>query len=121
MFNTSVNLLISQAANPTSELQQQIYNEFVQSYGTYYVSNVIVGGTAHLYSFVGENYYKVSSYEEITRQISLTVKYKEFSFQGGTQTEEIYQQITETFRKNSNTMSVFQPPVAVVNNQSIFQ
>jgi hypothetical protein len=119
MFNASVDLLISQAANPTSEIEQQLYNEFIQSYGTYYVSNVIVGGTAHLYSFVGEDYYKKSTYEEMTREISLTATYKGMTFQVGTQTEEIYRRITEEFKKNSNTLSVFQPPVASVDNQSI--
>ena len=119
MFNASVNLLISEAANPTSDIEQQLYNEFIQSYGTYYVSNVIVGGTATLYSLVGEDYYKTSTYEEMTQQITFTAKYKDFSFQAGSGTEEIYQQITEKFKKNSNTISVFQPPVASVNNQSV--
>ncbi|CAF5112021.1 unnamed protein product, partial [Rotaria sp. Silwood1] len=58
MFNASVNLLISQAANPNSEVHQQLYNDFIQNYGTYYVSNVIVGGIAHLYTFVRESYHK---------------------------------------------------------------
>ncbi len=121
MFNASVNLLISQASNPISEDQQQLYNEFVQSYGTYYVSNVIVGGTAHLYSFVGDSYYKLSTYEQMTQQISFTASYMGFTFNADTQTEEIYQQITESFKKNSNILSVFQPPVASVKNQSVLQ
>lgn len=116
-----MNLLISEARNPTTESEQQLYNEFVQSYGTYYVSNVIVGGMAHLYTFVGENYHKTTSYREITTSISLTAQYKGVSFQAGISTESIYQRISESFRRNSDTMSVFQPPVASVNNQSVLE
>ena len=121
MFNTSVNVLIAEARNPTTESQQQLYNEFVQSYGTYYVSNVVVGGVAHLYTFVGEDYHKTSSYREITTSISLTAQYKGVSFKAGIETQSIYQRISESFKRNSDTMSVFQPPVASVNNQSIFE
>jgi hypothetical protein len=121
MFTASVNLLISEATNPTSESQQTYYNEFIQTYGTHYVSNVIVGGMANLYTFVAESAYKSTSYEEITHEISLTAQYKEFSFQTGIQTAEIYQHISETFKKNSNTLSVFQPPVNSKINESILQ
>ncbi|CAF4059651.1 unnamed protein product [Rotaria sp. Silwood2] len=117
MFNASVNLLISQAANPKSEVHQQFYNDFIQNYGTYFVSNVIVGGIAHLYTFITENYHKNSTYEELAQQISLTAQYKEFTFQNKSQAEEI----TEKFQKNSNTMSIFQPSIVNVNNQPMLQ
>lgn len=121
MFNESVNLLLSEGRNPSTESQQQLYNEFVQAYGTFYVSNAIVGGMAHLYTFVGENYHRSYSYQETTMSISLTAQYKGVSFQAGIQTEAIYQRISESFKLNSDTMSVFQPPVASVNNQSLLE
>ncbi|CAF3928241.1 unnamed protein product [Rotaria sordida] len=117
MFNDSINLLISQAANPNSEIDQQFYNDFIQKYGTHYLSNVIVGGIAHLYTFIMENYHKNSTYEDMIQQISFTAKLKEFTFQ----TEEIDQNITENFKKNSYTISIFQPPIVNINNQSILQ
>ncbi|CAF4660129.1 unnamed protein product [Rotaria sp. Silwood1] len=121
MFNTSVNLLISQAANPNSEVHQQLYNDFIQNYGTYYVSNVIVGGIAHLYTFVRESYHKNATFEEMTQQISLTAKHEEFTFHTESQTEEIYEKVTEKFKKNSYTISTFQPSLVTVNNQSMLQ
>ncbi len=121
LFTASVDLLISQAANPTTETQQTYYNEFIQAYGTHYVSNVVVGGVANVYTFMAESYYKTSSTEEITHDISLTAQYVGISFNTDINTGEIYQHISETFKKNSNTYSVFQPPVQSKNNQSILE
>jgi hypothetical protein len=121
MFTASVNLLISEASNPTSETEQTYYNEFIQTYGTHYVSNVIVGGMVNLYTFMAENAYKSSSYEEVTHEISLTAQYEGVTFNTGIQTEEISQQISETFKRNSETLSVFQPPVSSKKNESILQ
>jgi hypothetical protein len=121
MFTASVNLLISEATNPTSETQQTYYNEFIQTYGTHYVSNVIVGGVTNMYTLMAENYYKTSSYEEITHEISLTAQYRGVTFNTDIKTEEILKHISEKFKENSNTLSVFQPPVSSKDNESILQ
>lgn len=122
-FNASVYLLISQAANPTSEFEQSLYNEFIQMYGTHYVSHVIVGGVAYLYTFVGENYHTIYTHEDMTFEISLMAQYNGFSSETGTKPDDsdIYQQIAESFKDNSYPDFVFQPPITRVTNRSMIK
>jgi hypothetical protein len=64
------------------------------------------------------NYYKSSSYEETTTQVSLMFEYKQYSGQIGYDSASIWATITETFKKNTAALSVFQPPVASEKNRS---
>lgn len=121
MFNASVNLLISQARNPTEESQQELYNEFVRKYGTSYVSHAIVGGIAHWYSFIEKNYHTTTSYVDIVRWISLSITYNEYPSPEDPLMEPIYQGVPDAFKENSHTMLDFLPSVNKVNNESIVQ
>lgn len=121
MFTKSISVLSARGVNPTTEAQQLFYNQFIQSYGTHYVSRVIVGGIAHLYTFINENYHKNKTYEEISEQINLMFQYDVFQFSANTDLEHIYDKILEDFKKDSNIMYDFQPPVVHVENQSDWQ
>ncbi|CAF1472757.1 unnamed protein product [Adineta steineri] len=118
MFTQSIDLLASEASNPTSEDHQLYYNQFIETYGTHYVSRIIVGGTAYLYTLLDSNYHKEYSYEETSSQVSLMFEYKQYNGQYGQDATNIWSQIKETFKKNAVTTSIFQPPVAPRENKS---
>ncbi|CAF2975083.1 unnamed protein product [Rotaria sp. Silwood2] len=77
MFIESVDVLASEASNPSNEDHQAYYNQFVETYGTHYVSRIVVGGTAYLYTLLDSSYHKMSSYEETTSQVSLMFQYQQ--------------------------------------------
>ena len=111
MFNSSINLLAKQASLPTTEDHQRLYNQFVQSYGTHYVSNVIMGATAYIYSFMSASYHSTANTEETSSQISLMAQYKKFQVQGNSQTADMYAQIKETFKQSTSAVIEYHPPV----------
>ena len=121
MFTNAINILHTRASNPKTESQQALYNQFVESFGTHYVSRVIMGGTAHMYSFISESYHRSHSREETSQQISLMAQAKQFSFGYETNTQSIYDHLSESFKNNLDTLSVFQPTVMGVSNQSDWQ
>ncbi|CAF1533633.1 unnamed protein product [Rotaria sp. Silwood1] len=117
-FNQSVGLLVSEAPNPSTEDHQEYYNQFIQTYGTHYISRIIVGGTAHLYTLMDSSYYKESSYEERINQVGLMFRYQKVGLENGINIEQIWASMKEKFRTTSSTLSVFQPPVASQQNKS---
>ncbi|CAF4648804.1 unnamed protein product, partial [Rotaria sp. Silwood2] len=118
IFIQSVDLLASEASNPSNEENQIYYNQFIETFGTHYVSRIIVGGTAHLYTLMDQSYYKESSYEERTSQVSLMFQYKQYNGQIGSNSNEIWASMKEKFRTTSSTLSIFRPPVASKENKS---
>ncbi|CAF3790676.1 unnamed protein product [Rotaria sp. Silwood1] len=118
MFIQSVDLLASEASNPSNEDHQAYYNQFIETYGTHYVSRIIVGGTAHLYTLMDSSYYKESSYEERTSQVRLMFQYKQYNGQIGSNLGAIWASMKEKFKTTAATLSVFQPPVASQENKS---
>ena len=115
-----MNQLISQARNPTTESQQELYNEFVRNYGTSYFSSAIVGGVAHFYTFVAENYHTTSSYNDLQWSISLGVS-NELSSENGNPYQEVYESLPQAFEDNSYIVHVFEPSAQIVKNESAVQ
>ncbi|CAF1243645.1 unnamed protein product [Rotaria sordida] len=109
-FNQSIQRL-QQIGIPTSEGQQTTYNSVVRAYGTHYISSVIVGGTAFMYTFVNTSYSSSQSYEKVSEQISLTFQYKQYALSGNHTTGSISERLSKEFLKNSNDMTEFYPPV----------
>ena len=118
MFNASISMLLQQASPPTTEDQQRLYNQFVESYGTHYVSKVIMGGSAYVYSFINSSYYSTANTEETSQQIGLMFEYKKYQGQGSIESAEVFQKITETFKKSTSVISEYHPPVNVNNEDN---
>ncbi|CAF4664357.1 unnamed protein product, partial [Rotaria socialis] len=111
MFTGSVELLATEAPNPSNEDHQTFYNQFVQTFGTHYVSRVIVGGTAYLYSLIDSSFHNKSSYREVSSQVSLMFQYKSGSLSVGETQTSVLQKMSETFKKNTESLTIFQPPI----------
>ena len=121
MFSISVQYLAQNAPQPSTEAHQLLYNQFIETYGIHYVSRVIVGGTANLYTFVSQNYHQHTSYQETSQHLGLLFSYKSLQFTPSFQEQQILQQLTEAFKQNSDAITEFRPPVATVLNQSEWQ
>ncbi|CAF1023346.1 unnamed protein product, partial [Didymodactylos carnosus] len=65
MFNKTLAQL---SADPQTDSDQQMYNLLISTFGTHYVSSVIVGGVVHVYTFVSNAYAKEASTEQFSQQ-----------------------------------------------------
>ncbi|CAF4831041.1 unnamed protein product [Rotaria sp. Silwood1] len=116
IFNRSLSRLVS---NPTTEQQQLFYNQIVTTFGTHYVSSVIVGGIAHYYTFLTEEWQRQNSQSSTENQVSIGFHlgfdiplgigedFGGISFGGGWGFSGGVQ--LETFKKNSATKFLFRP------------
>ena len=118
MFTESVNMLASEAPKPSTEDHQAYYNQFVAAYGTHYVSRIIVGGAAHLYTLIASNYHKASSFEEISSQISISFGFMKFGGNMQHGSTAMLSVLKESFTRNAASFSTFQPPIETRENQS---
>ncbi|CAF3895439.1 unnamed protein product [Rotaria sp. Silwood2] len=121
-FNSSLSRLVP---NPTTQRQQSFYNEIVATFGTHYASSVIVGGIAHYYTFLTEEWQRQSSQSSTENEISigfhlgfdiplgngisiaLGEEFGGISFSGGWGFTGGVQ--SETFKKNSVIRFLFRP------------
>ena len=111
IFNASILSIVNRASIPKNEADQSLYNMLVETYGTHYVTHVIIGATAHMYTFVNESYVKSSSYEEMTTQVSRSGFFLFFGGVSSSNTHQVSHNVSESFRKNSQSISIYQPPV----------
>ncbi|KAL4474491.1 hypothetical protein ABPG72_016169, partial [Tetrahymena utriculariae] len=111
MFKQSLDALNRMAKDPQNDTQQTIYNQVVSSFGTHYVSSVIMGGSAKIYTTLDQNYLKAVDYEEARTQIGIDFSYQVFKFKFGYNSTEIGQKLHENFKKNAEDVIVFSPEV----------
>ena len=68
-------------AEPTTEYDQELYNQIIVAFGTHYVSSVIVGGVAHLYRFISEQWQREHSQESTSHAVTFGLS---IGFRAGT-------------------------------------
>ncbi|KAL4499417.1 hypothetical protein ABPG73_008967 [Tetrahymena malaccensis] len=110
-FKQSLDMLNKMSKDDQGERQQSIYNQIISSFGTHYVSSVLMGGSAKIYTTLDQNYLKTIDYEEVKNQISIDFSYQEFKFKFGYNSSEIGQNLHEDFKNNSEDVIVFSPEV----------
>ncbi|KAL4511127.1 hypothetical protein ABPG73_008205 [Tetrahymena malaccensis] len=111
MFKQSLDALNRMAKDPQNDTQQTIYNQVVASFGTHYVSSVIMGGSAKIFTTLDQDYLKTVDYEEAKTQIGLEFSYTVFQFKFGYNSTEIAQKLNENFKKNAEDSIIFSPEV----------
>lgn len=121
MFTMSVSHLATQASTPSTEAHQILYNQFIETYGTHYVSRVIVGGTAKLYTFINKQYHEQTNSIQTSQEIGLYFSYKSLEFTSGSEWQQALSKIDKNFLQNSAAITEFRPPVASTVNQSDWQ
>ena len=105
---------------PVTDAHQRLYKQVVQSFGTHYVSSVIVGGTIFMYTFLANEYHSVSSYRKMEEQISFQFQFEKLKLSGDIQATSIEQKISEDFKKNSQAITVYHPTVAASDGQLLW-
>lgn len=90
----------------------------IKAYGTHYVTSVIVGGTAFMYTFVNTSYSSSQSIEKVSEQISFNFQYKKASLSGNVNSSSYYEKLSKEFLKNSNDVTEFHPSVKSEQNES---
>ncbi|KAL4474493.1 hypothetical protein ABPG72_016171 [Tetrahymena utriculariae] len=111
MFKQSLDALNRMAKDPQNDTQQTIYNQVVSSFGTHYVTSVLMGGSAKIYTTLDQNYLKTVDYEEVKTQIGIDFSYQVFKFKFGYNSTEIGQKLHEDFKKNAEDVIIFSPEV----------
>ena len=121
MFNASVAALANLGRGPRTESEQSLYNTIIQTFGTHYVTYVVVGVTARIYNLVGSQYFKSSSFEEMTSQVTKVSRFFFWSTYSTDYTHEIKTSVTESFKKNSEIFVEYQPPVSKIIGKTEWQ
>lgn len=116
MFLNTINHLYNQASNPTTEFHQKLYNDFIDSYGTHYVSYVTMGMKLRIYVFIHENYSKVHSHEELVHESLLMTEYERLLFETHTDNQSLYNSISQSFKLNTYILLDVQPRMSDVTN-----
>ncbi|KAL4511136.1 hypothetical protein ABPG73_008214 [Tetrahymena malaccensis] len=111
VFKQSLDALNRIAKDPQNDTQQTVYNQVVSSFGTHYVSSVIMGGSAKIYTTLDQNYLKSVDQEEAKTQIGIDFSYQVFQLKFGYNSTEIAQRLNENFKKNAEDVIVFSPEV----------
>ncbi|CAF3720253.1 unnamed protein product [Rotaria sp. Silwood1] len=108
IFNRSLSKLI---ANPTTDTQQMYYNQIISTFGTHYISSIVIGGVVEMFTQVNSKYQEHYDKQSIEKQMSIgfgsilsqmSVSHN-FNFEVDNTTEE--------FKKNTEIEVKFSPSV----------
>lgn len=102
---------------PITEAHQTIFNGVINSFGTHYVTSVIVGAQASSYTFLSNSYHTATAYRKMEEQISIKFQIDKLNLGGDHNTGNLENSLTEDFKKNSKNHIVFHPPVKDVANK----
>ncbi|CAF2983514.1 unnamed protein product [Rotaria socialis] len=121
MFNESMMAIINEPHTPRTEAEQTLYNMFLDTFGTHYVTHVIVGATAHIFTVISDAYATSSLYQETMSQVSKMGHYFFASSYSTDYSRQLEQSITESFRKTSESFVEYRPPVPQVPGKTEWQ
>jgi hypothetical protein len=115
LFNKSIQALQTRASNPTTEEQQCLYNNFIEIFGTHYISSLIMGGSINIYTFVNQTSSQYN-YSEISEEISLFITDKIKSV--NTTFIKKRNQTSSSLLEDSETLIIYQPQINNHGSQS---
>ena len=107
--------------NPTTEEQQILYNQFIEAFGTHYISSVIMAGVINIYTFVNQKSYTQYNYSKISYEISLFIKDQMiFSANKSKTTTSKWNRTNSLDFEDSQMFIVYQPPINNNDSESIW-
>ncbi|CAF1295634.1 unnamed protein product [Rotaria sp. Silwood1] len=116
LFTAALDKLVS---NPTTSKDQAYYNRLIETFGTHYVSAVIVGGLGNLYTYITSNYAKEYSRSAVEEGIRIGFSVAMNSGLVGAGGNSVYtwgeetSSLTEEFKQNSEMQTKFIPAVII--------
>ena len=121
MFNVTVATLARQRGGPQTESDQLLYNMVISTYGTHYVTRVIVGATANIYTLIADSYSKQSSLDEMRSQVVRKTCFLFFCRRRVSGSHSISQSLIEKFDKNSRYFAEYRPAVRRMAGKTAWQ
>ncbi|CAF0882559.1 unnamed protein product [Didymodactylos carnosus] len=108
IFNLTISKL---AANPLSETDQFFYNQLITSFGTHYISSVVVGGTVDMFTSVTSKFQQEYSKFAVSEQIGFKFSFEEAQMSASKRYDKVIDVSSETFRQNSQLEVKFLPAI----------
>ncbi|CAF5069839.1 unnamed protein product [Rotaria sp. Silwood1] len=115
LFTAALDKLVSK---PTTSKDQAYYNRLIETFGTHYVSSVIVGGLGNLYTYITGSYEKEYSRSVVEEGITIGFRVAMNNGLVGTGNGaynwgEGESSLTEEFKQNSEMQTKFIPAVVI--------
>lgn len=116
LFIRTLDRLVS---DPKTSRHQAYYNRLIETFGTHYVSSVIVGGSINLYTYVKSSYQSEHSSSSVQNDIKIGLS---VAMQGGLVGVDVnagftwgseVSSLTETFKNNTEMRMQFSPAIVL--------
>ncbi|CAM4778918.1 unnamed protein product [Rotaria magnacalcarata] len=121
LFNASMSAIINQQHAARTESEQVLYNMLLETFGTHYVTHVILGATAHIFTLINDAYAKSSSFQETTSEVISRSRSFFSSSYSVDYSHQIQTSVSESFRKNSQFFVEYKPPAVLVPGKTEWQ
>ncbi|CAF0806318.1 unnamed protein product [Didymodactylos carnosus] len=108
IFNRTLSKLLP---NPTTEKQQAFYNSLVMSFGTHYISSIVVGGVVEMFTQVDSKYQEEHSSLSISQSIGISFQFQQAQIGSSEDFGSTTNISLTNFRKNSQLEVKFVPAV----------
>lgn len=107
----------SLSPSPTTEYEQMMYCQTLDSFGTDYVTSVIMGGELTIVSSLDSSYVYTYSETEVKSQMYIGAEYKKASMSYNQDADAIEKQLTEEYM-NSSSYYLYETPVPIDQDES---
>ncbi|CAF1350146.1 unnamed protein product [Didymodactylos carnosus] len=118
IFNATIFQLVKLASTVSTEKQQTLYNDVIKSFGTHYVSGVVVGALATTYTFIDKEFHSKYDSNTVKEQISLGFELASLKFSadidGG---ERVREQMMQEFITDAQSNTTFLPVIQTLPGQ----